>query len=39
VYLDIQNVVPPSQLFKTNFFFRPGIANTINPSTPTLFFD
>ncbi len=39
LYLDIQNVVHPSQLLKINFFFRPEIANTINPSTSTLFFD
>jgi len=37
-YLNIQNVVPPPQLLKISFFFRRRIANTINFSTPTLFF-
>jgi len=32
-------VVHPPQLLEIKFFFRPGIANTTNSSTPTLFFD
>ncbi len=32
-------MVPPPQLLKIDFFFRPKIANITNPSTPTLFFD